>query len=251
VAVLHIFKSCHKIWSTLDPELHDCWADTFAVQCLSSYKSVWTQNIKCNACMSAFDTLPLSFVQIHLAVCSHPVPHISSEWQSYTFLVKDCYWHKQLLFNFTHSHFWMRVANEWCWRVKCMCLPLHVYAHLMEEFTHMCHMLSNMHSISCISTFFAPKIFAMIEGVAFLVSLKQYGAACNCSWIVTSLNLLLINAFFSLWIREMWHGKFRTTYMPVARNSSTGREDWAGQLPWHTPAYKASFHGTFSPCFFP
>jgi hypothetical protein len=50
-----------------------------------------------------------------------------------------------------------------------------------------------------------------------------------------------------LWIREMLCGKFWTTYMLVARNSSTGREDWAGQLPWqiHLPTmhhFVAHFH---------
>jgi hypothetical protein len=130
----------------------------------------------------------------------------------------------------------MRLANDWCLRVKCMCPPLHVYDHLMEEFAHMCHMHSNIYSISCISTFLVQKIFAMIEGVTFLVNLKYYRAAFNCSWIVTSLNLLPISAFFSLWIREMLHGKFWTTYMFVTRNSITDREDWAGQLPL---AYKA------------
>jgi hypothetical protein len=197
--------------------------------------SVWTQNIQCNACTSALDTLPISFVQTHLTVCI--VTQCLTEALSGTpthFWCKDCYWHKQLL---VHFHFWMRLSNDWCLRVKCMCPPLHVYDHLMEEFTHTCHMHSNMYSISCINTFLAQKIFAMIEGVTFLVNLKHYRAAFNCSWIVTSLNLLPISAFFSLWIREMLHGKFWTTYMFVTRNSSTDREDWAGQLPWqiHLP----------------
>jgi len=41
LAVLHIFKSCYKIQSTVDPELPDCWADTFAVHWLSSFIHVY------------------------------------------------------------------------------------------------------------------------------------------------------------------------------------------------------------------
>jgi hypothetical protein len=237
VAVLHIFKSCHKIWSTLDPELPDCWADTFAVHCLSSYKSVWTQNIKCNACMSAFDNSSTF-------ICPNPPCSVQSPSASHKLWVALLHISgERLLLTQTtavqlYTHPFLNEGGKW----MVLACEMHVSISTCicssdgRIHTHMCHMLSNMHSISCISTFLAPKIFAMIKGVAFLVNLKQYRAACNCSWIVTSLNLLLINAFFSLWIREMLHVKFRTTYMPVARNS---------------PAYKASFHGTFLPCFFP
>ena len=145
----------------------------------------------------------------------------------------------------------MRLANEWCLRVKCMCPPLHVCDHLMEEFTHMCHMLSNMYSISCVTTFLAQKIFAMIEGVAFLVNLKQYRAACNCSWIVTSLTssthqclLQFVNKRNVAWkVLDNIHvcsQKFKHRQGRLSRTITMT----------DTPTYKASFHGTFSPCFF-
>jgi hypothetical protein len=137
-AVLHIFKFCHKIESTVGPEILVCWTNSFTVQHICSSiqcsgmatnKSVWMDTECPQWCVSSVDSLPLlhactppsPFQLLDTVGCDLPMLHIALHSTHVHFYLGE------LLFPLTNTVtlLWTSFLNDVC--LQNACAFLYVY----------------------------------------------------------------------------------------------------------------------------
>jgi hypothetical protein len=167
-ADLHIFKSCRKFRSTVDPEMSVYSANSVTFHHLFS-------SMHCS--LMANDTLSLLNACTHLVTLRNGrawLPKASCScawlfcsfllWESYVFTYKCCS-------TLWASSFECHQHNSVCtWTA---CTPLYIYLHLMVTFMRICLVLSYVYTYFCIALFFGKKKVAVTYGVTLIHDLKE------------------------------------------------------------------------------